>query len=228
MAWQFYSQVYPGAEWVIVGPKEEKSQILESAAKEGVSASDIVYVSCPIGAQVGPKRNLSMEAATGEVFSVRDDDDWVHPDLLGWMAATYISRGPNIRGLLLKSDRLSVRLSDLRACWRPERFLWTGGIYNLEYARRFPFKRTPHGKGSDTLWVRQLRRRARRNRNWVRWVRRERQLLSLSHSKNVNNDPSRHLYDATFSDVESWLLDTAPEIAVESLRRIRELGGRTQ
>ena len=69
--WNFGKQDYANRELVVVDSSRTGSTFHESDCVRVVSA--------PPGTSVPAKRNLALSAASGEILTWFDDDDWQHP-----------------------------------------------------------------------------------------------------------------------------------------------------
>jgi glycosyltransferase involved in cell wall biosynthesis len=74
----FRRQTYPETELVIVDDGDEDY----SSLLEGIPRTRYVRIEKAEGNVLGHLRNISLEAAQGEIITQWDDDDWYHPDRL--------------------------------------------------------------------------------------------------------------------------------------------------
>lgn len=122
-------------------------------------------------ATIGEKRNLAIEASTGEVIAHLDDDDWSHPERLRVQRDALLCGDVDVCGL----DRMLWWNPQLGLAWRyacpPVRRPWVAGN-TLAYTRAtwqlgtFP----AHSQGEDTAFV---------------WGRRDRRVLALDDERLV-------------------------------------------
>lgn len=75
---QFQKQSYADRELVIVDSSRYGVEIPKDPR--------IVLIRAIPGTSIGAKKNVAVEAASGDVVTVWDDDDWQHPDQLAWKA----------------------------------------------------------------------------------------------------------------------------------------------
>jgi glycosyltransferase involved in cell wall biosynthesis len=74
LLWCYDRQVYPHRELIIVDSSEPALSLPERP--------DIRVVRAELGAALGHKRNLALQAARGDLLAWFDDDDWQHPERL--------------------------------------------------------------------------------------------------------------------------------------------------
>lgn len=110
----FAHQRYTARELVIVtqGTASYRHQLLESTRAHGVER--VVIVQADPGLRLGALRNLSLDAADGELVCVWDDDDCSYPDRLTVQVGELIAGGAHTSFL---SDHLQLFEQDGELHW---------------------------------------------------------------------------------------------------------------
>ena len=186
LLWNYDKQGHSRKELVIVDSSAEPSPWPHRA--------DIKVVRCPEGSGVPQKRNLALEAATGDLVTWFDDDDWQHPQKLTILVSAVENGSP------LAGSRRSWFVDLWRERCRPFE-VHRGVIFNSAGFRRSTLKsiRFDEGrtKASDTSWMSAVQRN---NRYEIKVVP---ETLScwLCHSGNLSNPSSKYSFPRKLSEV---------------------------
>ncbi len=110
----FAAQTHPARELVIVsqGDADYRARLRTSLSEHGVR--DAVLVTADPELRLGELRNLSLDAASGELVCVWDDDDLSHPDRLSAQVAALRTAGCHT---LFLSEHLQHSEADRALHW---------------------------------------------------------------------------------------------------------------
>jgi len=149
----YEAQSYPNTELVVV---DDGSQDLgERLAR--VRSGPVVYLKLDRDQRrrsLGELRNLSLDAAQGELLAQWDDDDWYHPDRLTEQVAAL----GKASACVLASTLMHVDSGPWSE--HPYEGSLPGGVPGTIVHRRAPEKRYPEiGRAEDTVYLEQFARR---------------------------------------------------------------------
>jgi glycosyltransferase involved in cell wall biosynthesis len=162
----FADQTYAHRELVIVNEGDDwYREALERYVAELGLSSDVRLITAPSDTPLGRLRNLSMEAATGEILCQWDDDDLSHPDRVSVQLDQLLRQ--NARACFL-TDHLQYLEEDRALLWidwtlsgnvTDEYQLFPGTVMLYKDARfRYPEEGPYARRGEDSMLVRDLYR----------------------------------------------------------------------
>jgi glycosyltransferase involved in cell wall biosynthesis len=150
----FARQDYPNAELVIVDDGDD------SIADLAAHATNVRYIRLPSRTRLGAKRNMAIEAGTGDIILHWDDDDWMHAGRISTQVAALLSGGDicgasAIRFCEIPSGRLS-----LYRYLQPQRHWLYGATlcYRRSFWRQKPFAPIDIGEDTRFVWEKPLGR----------------------------------------------------------------------
>jgi glycosyltransferase involved in cell wall biosynthesis len=149
----YRAQTYPRKELVVV---DDGREALDDLLAD-LPAGEVRYVRLEKGPgnTLGRLRNLSLDAATGDLMTQWDDDDWYHPDRLSLQVAA-LEEGKD-------SSVLTSALFHLDTpgyFQHPFRGLFRAGVPGSLLLRKDPLLRYPElSRGEDTAFLRSWRKR---------------------------------------------------------------------
>jgi glycosyltransferase involved in cell wall biosynthesis len=194
LLWNFDRQSWDQRELIIVDSSPEPVQI----ARDDVR----VIVATP-GLNIPSKRNIALKAATGDIITWFDDDDWQHPCKLEWLVEGLQDGAPyagTSQGWFV--DLMADRC---RPYHSPRgRIVFNSAGFRRSAVANILFPETVH-KASDTRWMQQIERRYARR---VVKIPRKAIFFWLCHTNNLSNPATKR------QNTQS--LDTVRQIVAQS------------
>jgi glycosyltransferase involved in cell wall biosynthesis len=187
LLWSYDRQTYDDRELIVVAGENDD---LDVPQKETVR-----ILRAPAGAPVGRKRNLALNAARGDVVAWFDDDDWQNPGRLARIVEA-IARGAAVAGGR-RSWFLDLAGNRCEPYHAASGVVFNGAGFQRELVKGIWFD-PARRKGSDTLWMREVLRRAGRRVHNVDDIYLS---LWLCHDRNLSNPARARRFRHPLDDV---------------------------
>lgn len=180
LVWNFQKQTHPNKELVVVDSSEESVKDL--------LPEDAQYIRATPGTNIPTKRNMAMQASTGELLTWMDDDDWQHPEKCAMLVESlgeHTITGSRFAHFVdLKQLRCQPFVSPI--------VLFTSLGIRRDHALQFPFPEHIH-KASDTFWLNQLCRDQGISKQ-IKLLNRKDVVFWFCHHQNISNPANKKLF----------------------------------